>query len=259
MEQLVDHAHRLVPLVGAGNVRDLGGWQTAAGSTMRRGRIFRGDDLADLTDEDVTVLTDVLGIRTVVDLRSADEVERAPGRLQPHRVRLLHRPLLARPTHAPNVLEEGAEVDLVERYLEYLVAGPRQVCAALTAVAASCDAPVLFHCSAGKDRTGVVAALLLSLVGVPAESIIDDYAFTEQRVDAVFGRLRARPALGTALARLPESMAHAYPRTMSGFLRGLATAHGSAQMWASGAGLPAAAVDALREQLMTPEHSAGAV
>ena len=180
-------AERHLPLRGARNLRDLGGYRTAGGRSVRWGRIFRSEHLSDLTAEDQAYLERV-GIRAVCDLRNSDERARHPDRLpgaaayhvlpiyedQP-RARLMNILLFRR-----NTL--GRE--LGKGYIEFVEQGAQSY-AQLLRLAAQ-ETPILFHCASGKDRAGIAAALLLALLGVPDETILADYSLSNLAFDHLY-------------------------------------------------------------------------
>jgi protein-tyrosine phosphatase len=177
---------RVIPLEGCSNLRDLGGYRTADGQRVRMGRVFRSGSLANLTDADLARFG-TLGIRTICDLRGVRESERAPSRLPdadtPDVVPLPIEPRVGASLRDLLRREEATGEDtyalLQAAYSAY--AGehlPRY--RALFALLLDGQLPLLFHCSAGKDRTGFGAALLLTTLGVPREAVVADYLATNR-------------------------------------------------------------------------------
>jgi protein-tyrosine phosphatase len=173
---------RRILLAGPVNFRDLGGYPTADGRRVRWGRVFRADALV-FTDEDLAVFGD-LGIRTVYDLRSSFERDTTPNRFDqsaPPRVELL--PLVSEDPSA-NPLD-GFDSDNGENFLEHLYVNILERSAInfgriLSGLSQEQDLPAVFHCAAGKDRTGMVSSVLLSILGVDLEVILADYELTSQ-------------------------------------------------------------------------------
>ncbi|HYA69370.1 MAG TPA: tyrosine-protein phosphatase [Acidimicrobiales bacterium] len=241
---------RLLPLVGAYNFRDLGGYPTADGGTTRWRLLYRSDTLHELTDADLTLLRN-LGLASVVDLRTPREVERV-GR----------GPLGAEPVRYVNLSvlqEEGGEgqgvptlriADTAERYLSYLEVGASALARALDIMGDPGGYPLVFHCQAGKDRTGVLAALVLSIIGVERSAIVDDYVLTATRMDLIIGRLRRDPHFADRIEELPRSVFTVEAATMERFLDGLDDRYGGARPWALQAGLVTADLDALIDILV---------
>ncbi|GAA2644559.1 tyrosine-protein phosphatase [Dactylosporangium fulvum] len=167
-------------LEGLVNFRDLGGLP-AEGGTVRPGVLFRSDSLAYATRADVHRLVDGLGVTTVIDLRGEHEVARL-GRGPLARTRVGYYP-------APIADVSGAD-DLVGHYLAML-AEKGDVLAGTVRLLASSDAlPAVFHCEAGCDRTGVLAAVVLGLLGVPDDAIAEDYAATAAAMPTIHERVR---------------------------------------------------------------------
>lgn len=167
---------------GCLNLRDLGGLPTEDGRTTAWGAFVRGDTLCGLSDAGRGSVVGY-GIRTVVDLRSALELAREPNPFAalPDSATYLHHPLNDPATEARlSVTETGTA-----RYVAMIEAGGARLARIFAAFAGAADGGILFHCFAGRDRTGIVAALLLRLAGVGVDAIIEDYEVTD-------GRLRAR-------------------------------------------------------------------
>lgn len=175
-----------VPLEGGLNLRDLGGYRTAGGREVRRGCVYRSAELCSLTDTDHETLTG-LGIAVVFDLRGEAERRSRPSRLPPG-VELHERTSASSRTEPPRTLEEmiaarplptRTDEDRAATYIRQLDGGLTPELRRILELAVDAPArPLLFHCAAGKDRTGVAAALLLGVLGVPDETIVEDYVLT---------------------------------------------------------------------------------
>lgn len=185
-------AVRLLPLEGGRNFRDLGGYPTRDGRRVRWGRVFRSGMMAHLTDADYDYLS-ALGIRVVCDFRS--DAERAS---EPTRWRatpaidyrtwdyrdndstggLQIGSLLAQPGVTPEQVAEA----MVDGYPHIAEAHKEKYREVFHRLAAG-ELPLAFNCSAGKDRAGTAAALILSALGVPREVVVEDYALSERMVD----------------------------------------------------------------------------
>ncbi|WP_182358455.1 tyrosine-protein phosphatase [Tomitella gaofuii] len=206
-------AGRQLVLEGAHNVRDLGGFAARDGRTTVGGRLFRGDGLSALTERDVRTLADA-GITTVVDFRGVGEAAATgPDRLPPG-TRLVRAPVLDDATQAlaaavVSAFDSGDRAAL-ERMMGVGKAGAiaerglvRQMDsrAAMDGYArtigetAAARNALLFHCTGGKDRTGMMAAVALGLLGVPDDAIIADYLasneYNREKNEALYARLGA--------------------------------------------------------------------
>jgi protein-tyrosine phosphatase len=140
--------------------------------------------------------------------------------------------------------------DLAERYLWYLDTGREALVAALGLVADPTNHPLVFHCTAGKDRTGVLAALVLDILGVEPEVIVADYVITADRLELIVDRIRNDPAYSAGMAKVPDSRFTVEAETMERFLDGLHADFGGARSWAVGAGVSPDDLDRMRADLL---------
>jgi protein-tyrosine phosphatase len=169
--------------------------------------LVRADNLQGLSSGDVGRLVDELGVRVVVDLRTGEEVTlEGPGPLaRDERVEIRHRSLYPEKGKLTDVMISKADGEnpAVQYYLRYLADRPDSVVGALEDIAGG-PGPVLVHCAAGKDRTGVVVAMALSAVGVERQAIIDDYVVTGERIVEIMARLRSSPTYAPDLAGVTD-------------------------------------------------------
>ena len=248
----VDAHRRLVPLTGAFNFRDLGGYPTADGRVTRWGRLFRSDTLHELTGPDVDAIAS-LGITTIIDLRTDAELARTGrGPLADRPIRFHHLPVFRDGGGEAMAAPVPVGDELSERYLWYLEAGRQTLVEALTLVADAARLPLVFHCAAGKDRTGVLAALVLDILEVDPDVIVADYVLTAERMPLIIGRYRSDPVLAERMAAVPASRFGVEPASMERFLSGLHRQHGGARAWAESAGLPPQSLDGLTDLLTEP-------
>jgi protein-tyrosine phosphatase len=250
---------RLVPLEGAQNFRDLGGYPTVDGRHTRWARVFRSDSLAALTEADLETL-DELGLRLVCDFRGDAEVSEEPNQLIGRAsVRYWHRPLgdaNVQPAEWRRRFESGDLGDIdaawLTRSYRGMIDGSAEALASLfRRLADPAEVPAVLHCTAGKDRTGVASAMLLLVLGVPREYVIEDYAltahFTGDRIRAAERFFEGRGIDPTKVTALMGSA----PTTMAEALDHLDESHGGAERWArEHAGLEENEVEALRESLL---------
>jgi protein-tyrosine phosphatase len=173
---------RIVPLEGSTNFRDLGGYRTEDGQRVRWGQVYRSARLSELTDRDVARV-EALGIHTVVDFRQSVDVGEHPDRLPEgvdyrplpvfEYVPMSHRRVLF---NRHRLLDSFAGV-----YVNHIVErGAPTFGDLIRLLADESHLPLLFHCTAGKDRTGVAAALVLRALGVPRETVVEDYLLTNR-------------------------------------------------------------------------------
>lgn len=162
---------------GSHNARDLGGYATTDGGFTRFGRLVRADTLQRLNPEGQAALV-AYGVRTIVDLRLPVELEVGPNPFAALRgeVTYLHRSLI----DPEQPREIGNAADLAEHYRNNLASSGTRIIAILETIAEAEDGAVLFHCQGGQDRTGLISAFLLDIAGVPEETIVADYALTQE-------------------------------------------------------------------------------
>ena len=239
---------RRIPVAGCHNFRDLGGYPTAEGGALRWRLLFRADGLHALTPEGVAVLRDRLRLGDVVDLRSSAELSvDGRGPLAGEEIRFHHLPLFDAEARGERALPVGASLaDLYFAMLDFA----REPLARIVTTLARIDAPAVFHCAAGKDRTGVVSALLLSLLGVRDEVIVVDYAATRDALDAIVSRLMSSEGYRDMLEQLPPDTMHAEPETMEGFLERVRREFGSMAGYAREIGVADEDVARLRRRLV---------
>jgi protein-tyrosine phosphatase len=191
-------------LQGGRNFRDLGGYTTTDGRTVRWGRLYRSGVMSYFTDVDIAAI-DQLGIRVICDLRTSHERRREPTRWGATAVEQLNWEYDSREVSLRTYLADATEfsTDVARRSMIRLYRHIPTIFAAhyagLFRRLADGDVPLVFHCSAGKDRTGVAAALVLMALGVSREQVVEDYALTDRVVDlekALFEHPRGSIGLG---------------------------------------------------------------
>jgi protein-tyrosine phosphatase len=216
---------RRIPLEGCHNFRDLGGYPAAGGRAVRWRLLFRSDALHHLSAGDVARVRDELGVRHVVDLRSTGEL-RSDGRrpLAVAGFRVHHLPLFDGVVAAPR--EAGRELTLADRYFLLAEMAKPAIARVITTLSESPE-PAVYHCAAGKDRTGVISAILLGMLGVQDAIIVADYAATQENLDAIIDRLMANEGYQEILATLPPDTLHAQPETMISLLEKVRFHYGS--------------------------------
>ena len=226
-----------IDLEGAHNVRDLGFLPASTGVT-RPGVLLRADALDALTDADVRQLMDVVGLAHVVDLRTpAERAERGRGLLGASPVQysdlnvVNDEDLLRRREARSQAFASGAAADVIMAtgYVELLELGAPAFVTALDRIVAPGGTPVLVHCAAGKDRTGVLVALLLDAAGVDRGVIVADYAATQERMTRVIERLHAAAAFQSLAQEIPSFVFEANADTMTLFLQRLDERWGGAR------------------------------
>lgn len=250
---LVSDSRRVVPLVAVHNFRDLGGYPTVDGRQTRWRTLFRADGLYRLTPGDADRVV-ALGVRTVVDLRTENEVtQRGRFPVASHTVAYHHLPIIDATWGETATLETEDVVEfLVWAYRQMLeVAAPR-FADAMRLLAGSGALPAVFHCAAGKDRTGLLSALVLGSLGVDDSLIAADYALTKQAMRRLVEWARVhQPELAAVYERMPARFAAADPRAMAVILDDVTSRHGSVRNYVREIGVDPDTLEVLERELLT--------
>lgn len=224
----VTAALRVLPLEGGRNFRDLGGYETEDGRTVKWGLVYRSGVLADLTDTDYDFISG-LDIETVVDFRSTDERAHEPTDWRAGEVDILTWDYdsaggeeFMEVFQKPDLKPEDVTAMMTRLYFT-LVEDHADKYAVMFDRLITSDAPLAFHCTAGKDRTGVGAALVLTALGVPRETIIEDYALSEQVVDYMTEMAPSEEELADSpyafLAKLPPELVSPLMRSDPAYIK----------------------------------------
>jgi protein tyrosine/serine phosphatase len=241
---------RVLSWEGCLNVRDLGGHAAANGRVTRFGAVVRADSVRHLTDAGWAALVDY-GVRTIVDLRRHDELERDPPLDVP--VDVVHVPL-----ETPEDFEivhatwRGEGDDEARIHAAYVLKTERlavRFAAAIETVANAAAGGVVVHCLAGKDRTGLTCAMLLRLAGVGIDDIAADYGLSGDNIRSIIDPwAEAAPDEHERALRL--RIGASPPQVMADVLAELEQRHGSVRGYLLDAGADADAIDAARDRLL---------
>lgn len=245
------------PFEGLHNFRDLGGVRTTDGRMVATGRVYRSDALHRMTPTDVATVSG-LGVVSVIDLRAPDEVAHV-GTGPVAGLGAAYHNLPVRPAvlTAPDGPALPPAPTAAEHYFRYLAEGPACFRGVMEVLSGPAALPAVFFCNAGKDRTGVVAAMVLTLLGVPDDVVAADYARTQPALAAIATvSRRDYPADVGAWRRLSPDLAEARAGTMLTFLALVRERVGGFGPYLAGLGVDPAHLDALRANLLTdPENS----
>lgn len=222
------------------NARDLGGTPLAGDLTVREGALVRSDSHFYLTEAGLGALR-AYGVSRVIDLRRGVELEQWPSVLATDAC-YLHLPV-------QNPEDREDESTLAELYRALLDRRPKLFAAALTAIAEAPPGAVVVHCAAGKDRTGLVIALVLSLLGASDEVIAVDYALTDERLRTRYDELIAAAA-DEAERKYWQSIRLADPANITGALQHLRDKHGGVANYLEIGGFTDTHRDALAARLV---------
>lgn len=227
-------ALRRIDLTGTENTRDLGGYPLKNGKATAFGKFLRSAFPSGLTPADEAFLSD-MQITTVIDLRSAFELQRAPCHFADRPGFTYHNFHLS----GGDIMRDGEE----QVSPSYMAITRCNNMPKVLRVLANAPGGCLFHCAAGKDRTGTLAAILLLLAGAQDADIIADYTITEIYLQQLIAELKNLPDF-------PEYMTQAKPKYMADFLHLFQEAYGTAEDYMHKIGLTAAEIKKLREKLI---------
>ena len=243
-------------LTGAPNFRDLGGYATTSGHAVRRRRLFRSDHLGALHPEDISQIGSALGESVrVLDLRGTAERESAACVIPNAIVHSLPiEPSIVQRLN--DLLAAGTEISaadtvalMQDTYRGFVRVNTQRFADLFGHVLESHAAPIVFHCTAGKDRTGFAAALLLLALGVPRDVVMRDYLITNERLAGRLHPGTLPPAVGAVLWSVQEDFLHAAFEAVDADYGGVdAYLH-------KGIGLGPSQMQRLREMYLDPESS----
>jgi protein-tyrosine phosphatase len=244
------------------NFRDLGGYENDEGRRVQWNLLYRSDTLHRLTAADVEQF-DALGLRTVIDLRSVTEVDdygrlaTTSGHLAWHHVPMLDNVKLEPrdPAELTAALAQSQTQQPGEGYLRIVEEFGVSLALVFQLLSADDALPAVFHCTAGKDRTGIVAALLLEVLGVPDDVIAADYVLTERARARTTVWIEANePGFAALMAQVPPERRVISAETILGLLEGVRSTYGSAAELLLSLGVEAKQLDALRTRLLEGER-----
>jgi len=237
---------------GIHNFREVGPYPLRGGGTFRTGRIYRSGALEQMTAADALWLSEELGLHTVLDLRHHDELAMRSG---PHPLedRVFLNSIFPDETTVQGTIEElnglyGPGIS-PRRYLHYLGVGGDRLARAFALFGDEANYPFLVHCTAGKDRTGVLIGMIMDVLGVSTEDIAHEYGLSDLSIDRLMAYLRSsgRDLQGTEeeiRARLATP-----PEKMAGFIELLHNEHGSSEAFFLSQGVPQETIDSVRRLL----------
>ena len=237
---------RHIPFTDVHNFRDLGGYETADGRRTRWRRLFRADALGSLAESEAEWLRVEIGLRTIIDMQGA--IDRKPGPLETggvirHKVAVWDDHMQEMLLRRDRPISGELYVTLVERFGSSFTEAIRLLSYEETY-------PAVFHCTVGKDRTGILAALLLSTLGVDDETIVEDYGLTSQVIDRIRERLLASPNLPNEFKTRIDHTLAVEPNAIAEMLGHIRTHHGSTRGYLAVHGLGETDLENLRRALL---------
>lgn len=241
----------VIEVDGLANARDLGGLVTADGRTIKTGVVVRCDNPRGLTEQGHRDLVSVVGPRTLIDLRTEPEVAHDGYVLADESITVLNFAMLPLSGISQEQIDAGACDNLIDDYMGQIEVNGDSVMMALREIASAERHPIVYHCTAGKDRTGIVTAMLLAILGVDHETIAADYHVTTANMVPIIERIRnAQVYKDNGLANAPAWIFASDPETMLAFLDRMTAKYGSAEAWALQRGLSADEINSIRTLLL---------
>jgi protein-tyrosine phosphatase len=239
------------------NFRDIGGYAAGDGRTVAWRRVFRSGEFRNLTPEDLKRLTCELGVVSVMDLRSGHELENhGKGLLEGSPLKYCNIEFMTddggptgnadRYAHCTNMGEFYLEMARQKDYGRHIVE-------ALEVIADPKNHPMVFHCAVGKDRTGMLAAVLLSLLGVAEKDIVQDYTLSEPYMDELLARLKNNPKKDDPPLDIPDYFWKAGAESMKLFLNTIKREHGSVAQYVAAMGGKPDLAERLAKALLVKE------
>lgn len=220
-ELLPPVAERIVPLQRVPNFRDMGGYAAAEGRRVQWGKLYRSAELARMTEWDRQYARS-LGIVWICDLRTPGEVRRYPSpRIGGELNENLSFMASADPGEMASVSSDGMTINMLADANRMMVGNTELAALFLRRLLDQEGAPVLFHCAAGKDRTGFVGSLILQALGVDRQDILSDYALTNRFAERLNGEAGGggAPAWAEAMKHLPEEVRSALIEARPAYLQ----------------------------------------
>ncbi len=251
---MVEQYSRHLNFESVTNFRDLGGYRTRDGRTVAWRRLFRSGEFSKITRNDFDRLTGEIGLASVLDLRSAIERERQGiGLLSGTGIMFHNISFLSDGGDQRGDVRRYTDFSSMGEFYVYLV-GKREfgqrIVKALEIIAEAGNHPLVFHCAIGKDRTGILAAVLLSVLGVEDEEIIEDYALSGPYMVELISRKDSWPEIAAAVKALPGYFWEAVPESMDSLLTTFKKEYGSAVGYVEAQGSESSLISRLENALL---------
>jgi len=236
------------------NFRDLGGYRARDGYTVAWRRLFRSGELGNMTRSDFNLLTGEIGLTSVIDLRSSMEVEQqGVGLLAKAGIKYHNISFIAGGNRDEDKRLFREFTNMGQFYLHLVRHSEfgERVVAALKIIAEPGNHPLVFHCAIGKDRTGILAAILLSALGVEDEDIIEDYSLSTPYMEELINRMNNEPKMAEFARQLPGYICQAAPESLALFLSTLQREYGSVRNYLEIQGIEPSLIQRLEKALLT--------
>jgi protein-tyrosine phosphatase len=245
---------RQIDFESVGNFRDIGGYRTGQGHTVAWRRIFRSGEMHRMTQDDLNKLREEIELTSVLDLRSGSELESGgKGLLEGAEIRYRNIAFMTDDDPEANASHYAHCTNMGEFYL-VMVQQPgygARIVEALEVIADPGNYPLVFHCAVGKDRTGILAGVLLSVLGVEDKDIIEDYTLSGPYMEVLRNRITNDPQAPADVKSMPDFFWKASPDSMALFLNTLCRDYGSIKGYLEFMGCEPSLVERLKTALLT--------
>ncbi len=250
---MTEQYSRHIVFENVSNFRDIGGYRARDGYTVAWRRVFRSGEFNNVAGSDLARLTKEMGITSIIDLRSSMEVERMGiGLFAGSGIWYYNVSFIAGGNRKEDERLFKALSNMGEFYL-HLVRHDEfggRIVQALEIIAEPANHPLVFHCAIGKDRTGILAAVLLSVLGVKDEIIIEDYSLSGPYMEQLLKRINSNPETAKNIKPLPDYFWKASPESMSLFLTTLRNEYGSIEDYLKAQDMEPSLIDRLKVALL---------
>lgn len=236
------------------NFRDIGGYRTRDGHTIAWRRLFRSGELRHMTGDDLTKLREEIGLASVIDLRSDFEIKhQGMGLLSEAGIKYYNVSFISDGGDREGDARRFKEFSNMGEFYVHLVrqkAFGGRIVAALEIIAEPENHPLVFHCAAGKDRTGILAAVLLSVLDVDDEDIKNDYCLSGPYIEALINRLKSESRVVDDSMKLPDFFWKTVPESMALLLATFRQEYGSTSDYLKAQGAEPSLIGRLRTTLL---------
>jgi protein-tyrosine phosphatase len=254
-----DLQSRLIEFESIFNFRDLGGYNGKDGRKVAWRRLFRSGELHHMSGSDATIFADEIKIKSVIDLRDSESGENLEtGEVKNLAVQHYSVPLIVisggnkeyDDEKETRIFKDFTNCGEIYRYRLNTSGFGQQIVQVLDIIADSDNLPLVFHCSAGKDRSGLIAAMVLGILGVDDRDIIEDYTQTGLHMEKIIDRWKNETVFTEVLSNLEPYQLEAVPESMETILSGINRDHGSIRQYLLANGAEESLFDRLEEALL---------
>lgn len=252
---MVEQYTRRIEIESVINFRDLGGYYDQEGNSIAWRRIFRSGDFRKITPEDFARIEKEIGLKSVIDLRTSDEIKmQGKWPTDDIGIRYNHVPFPGDgggdPHKQDKILKEGTNLGQLYLHMVENKEFAKQLTKALEIIADPKCHPLVFHCAIGKDRTGILSAILLSILRIDDTVIVEDYTLSGPPIQKLRERMELNPPDKEYFKHLPDYFWQAAPESMALFLSTLKKKYGSMVGYLINLGIDTYLIEGIRKVLL---------